>query len=154
MAGTVASPCTTASARTLSTGRRLPSTSTLWGSRRRPSTARRMASRVACRMLRLSISSTLAHAIEQHRALAWISSKSCSRRVALSFLESASPLMGCRSSKMTAAANTGPASGPRPASSTPASKQAGVSQHRLVCWLVCCLAWLARGDDLADGIGR
>ena len=38
----------------------LPSTSTLRGVRRRPSTARRIASSVACRMLRRSISSTLA----------------------------------------------------------------------------------------------
>mmetsp|Transcript_5757 Transcript_5757/g.14034 ORF Transcript_5757/g.14034 Transcript_5757/m.14034 type:complete len:458 (-) Transcript_5757:1291-2664(-) len=40
--------------------------------------------------------------------------------------------MGCRSSRMTAAANTGPASGPRPASSTPAMRPAGV-QSRATC---------------------
>jgi hypothetical protein len=74
MAGTLASPLTMASPGTLSTGRRLPSTSTLAGGRRRPSTARRMASMVACRMLSWSISSTLASAMQQHRALARISS--------------------------------------------------------------------------------
>jgi hypothetical protein len=42
-------------------------------------------------MLSRSISSTLARAIEQHSALARISSYSFSRRSAVSFLESASP---------------------------------------------------------------
>jgi hypothetical protein len=74
VAGTSASPDTIASANTSSAGRRLPSTSTLLGLRRNPCTARCIASIVACRMLRRSISSTEAIAMLQHSALAQISS--------------------------------------------------------------------------------
>ena len=106
--------------------------STITGFRRRPCTARRMASMVACRMLIWSISSTLAWAMEQHRALARISSNSFSRRASVSFFESARPAIGRRSSRMTAAATTGPTSGPRPASSTPATRPGGC-QGKLTC---------------------
>ena len=71
-------------------------------------------------MLSVSISCTDADPIAQHRARAQIWSNSRSRCKALSFLESASPVIGLRGSRITAAATTGPASGPRPASSTPA----------------------------------
>ena len=91
---TLASPLTMASAGTFSTGRRLPSTSTLAGFRRRPSTARRIASSVACRMLSASISSTLASAMQQHSALARISSNSVRASRGVSCLESVRPLIG------------------------------------------------------------
>jgi len=52
-------------------------------------------------------------------ALALICPASASRRSAVSFLESRKPLIGFSGSSITAAANTGPANGPRPASSTP-----------------------------------
>src|SRR5437870_4319305 len=43
-----------------------------------------------------------------------------SRAMGVSFLESSIPMTSKRRGNMTAAATTGPASGPRPASSTPA----------------------------------
>src|SRR6478609_8519648 len=53
-------------------------------------------------------------------------SYSSSRRCALSCLESFRPLIGVRpGGKTTAATTTGPASGPRPASSTPAKRAGG-----------------------------
>jgi len=45
-----------------------------------------------------------------------------SRLSLLSIFESAKPSIGCCGSRITAAATTGPASGPRPASSIPAIK--------------------------------
>src|SRR3989338_6029934 len=48
-----------------------------------------------------------------------MSGASRSRCFSESFLESASPAMGLLASRITAAALTGPAKGPRPASSTP-----------------------------------
>src|SRR6185312_9382681 len=48
---------------------------------------------------------------------------SASRRFSLSFLESSRPAMGRAGSRITAATTTGPAKGPRPASSTPACKE-------------------------------
>ena len=73
--------------------------------------------------------------MQKHRALARISSNKASRRLAVSFLESVRPLMGCNSSNITAAATTGPAKGPRPASSTPASNTppAQLCQGRAAC---------------------
>jgi hypothetical protein len=52
-------------------------------------------------------------------AFAVISSNSFSRFFSLSFFESFSPSMTIPAGRMTAAAHTGPATGPRPASSTP-----------------------------------
>src|SRR5699024_470464 len=48
------------------------------------------------------------------------------------------PAMGRVSSRMTAAANTGPASGPRPASSTPASRpsEGATAEKRGICMSV------------------
>src|SRR5262249_39974263 len=80
---------------------------------------------VACRMLRLSISPTDAKPTPQATALALISTSSASRVLAVSFLESSSPLgmrRGFSTSRITAAAHTGPAHRPRPASSTPPTR--------------------------------
>jgi len=70
-------------------------------------------------MLRLAISSTLAKATHQATALSWISPSSASRVLADSFLESSRPFGSFFGLRITAAALTGPAHGPRPASSTP-----------------------------------
>ena len=144
IACTLLSPFTIASAKTSSTGSWLPSTSTLLGFNRSPLTARCIAKSVACKMFSVSISSTVASAIEQHKALARIWSNKRSRFKAVSFLESAKPGMGCKSSNMTAAATTGPAKGPRPASSTPAINP-GASQTKAVCSV---------SNDFFDRIGR
>ena len=87
-----------------------------------PSSARRIARNVACRMLRQSISSRSAQPTAHASARSRISgaSRSRSRRSAPS--NRASPRMRRRGSRITAAATTGPASGPRPASSTPATR--------------------------------
>src|ERR1700681_2490220 len=50
---------------------------------------------------------------------------STSRRAAVRIFESASPRMRRAGSRITAATTTGPASGPRPASSTPAVSRGG-----------------------------
>src|SRR6266581_929001 len=77
-------------------------------------------------MLSRSISSTLAKATAQAVARSLILSARISRRSGGSTLESASPRT-CRSgSRITAAAYTGPASGPRPASSTPQTTTLGI----------------------------
>ena len=80
----------------------------------------------------------------------------------MSFLESFKPLIGLRSSKITAAATTEPASGPRPASSTPATSP-GASHESAACsvskgadflvrFLAEDLAGGLTGEDLGDGI--
>ena len=66
------------------------------------------------------------------------------RAPAVSTLESARPAIGRSSSRITAAATTGPASGPRPASSTPATRP-GASQLEAELLSAC--------EDLRDGIG-
>src|SRR5665811_2365885 len=73
---------------------------------------------------------------------------SFSRRRGVSTLESAKPLIGCKSSRITAAASTGPASGPRPASSTPATKPAA-PQASAACLTAACSAL----EHLLDRIG-
>ena len=83
------------------------------------STALFMANKLACRILISSISSTLLLAIAQAKALALISIAKASRFFSDSFLESARPVIGFLGSRITAAANTAPAKGPLPASSTP-----------------------------------
>src|SRR4051812_16987326 len=70
-------------------------------------------------MLRRSISSTLAEDTAQAVARSLMRSASTSRRSAFRTLESASPRICFAGLRITAAAYTGPASGPRPASSTP-----------------------------------
>src|SRR5690349_180069 len=96
-------------------------------------------------MFSSSISCTLAMPTEQHRAFSRILSYSLSRCSAVSCLESFRPRMRLLSSRMTAAATTGPASGPRPASSTPAINPTG-SQSRRFCFRLA-------GKDFFDGIG-
>ena len=83
--------------------------------------ARAIARWVARRMLRRSISPQSASATDQ-RTSPWPvrNSKSASRRDALSFFESSRPGQTKPAGRITAAAATGPASGPRPASSIPA----------------------------------
>ena len=100
-------------------GQRLPSIRASVGTVCSASTARRIASMVACRMLRVSISSHEHSAIAQASAYSRICGASSSRRASVSFFELRRPSIGRFGSRMTAAANTGPASGPRPASSTP-----------------------------------
>src|SRR6201746_485421 len=78
-----------------------------------------MASKLARRILMLSISATDAVATDQNNARSRISTANSSRRAAVSFLESARPTMGLAGSSTTAAAYTSPAKGPRPASSVP-----------------------------------
>ncbi len=74
----------------------------------------------ACKILTLSMVS-LSIIPTEHRAFeAAISSKSSSRLWGVSFFESSSPSMNIPAGRITAAASTGPARGPRPASSTPA----------------------------------
>src|SRR5919205_3944190 len=66
-----------------------------------------------------SISSTLAYAMDQAMARSLMRPASTSRRSGVRSLESARPFTRRAGSRITAAAYTGPASGPRPASSTP-----------------------------------
>ena len=119
-----------ADARSASTGQRLPSTSASSGATASPSQARRIASSVAWRMLSASISATSASAIAHASARSRITTASSSRRGADSSLESRSPAIGRAGSRITAAATTGPASGPRPASSIPAIRRPVVSASR------------------------
>src|SRR5438874_3311812 len=70
-------------------------------------------------MFNRSISSTLAQATDQAIARSLMRLARTSRRSGVSTLESASPRMPRAGFRMTAAAYTGPASGPRPASSMP-----------------------------------
>src|SRR4051812_37942670 len=71
-------------------------------------------------MLMRSMSSTPIVTILNAMARSRIRAASTSRRSGVSTLESASPLMRRAGSRITAATTTGPANGPRPASSTPA----------------------------------
>ena len=124
--GSMASPPTIARAFQRHSGRLpagviLPSTNTSRGSQpsfaHKASTAKVIASIVAPNMLRRSMSSTsTTPTAHWQRRLIVVSSSA--RRAAVSFLLSSRPEgRGLHSS--TAAATTGPASGPRPASSTP-----------------------------------
>jgi hypothetical protein len=129
---TFASPSTIARAETESAGQCLPSSKTSSGRTDRDSTARRMARRLACKMFKLSISSTLAQATDQASALFLMMSASRSRSRTLKTLESAIPVGARRvGSNTTAAAQTGPASGPRPASSTPQIRRTAATAEAL-----------------------
>ena len=86
------------------------------------STARRIASSVACRMLSASISATSAHADRPGERCSRICGPRAPRAAAAEHLGVAQARDGPRGSRITAAATTGPASGPRPASSTPATR--------------------------------
>ena len=83
-------------------------------------TASIMARRVARRMSVPSISAASTAATAQVTATAWIASAMRDRAVAVSSLLSARPGRTTPAGRMTAAATTGPARLPRPASSTPA----------------------------------
>lgn len=87
-----------------------------------PQTAPVIARSVACLMLIWSI--TLAsQARHETTALSRIDFRHSRRSVLVSFLESFRPQGIFAGSRMTAAATTGPANGPRPASSTPAIRR-------------------------------
>jgi hypothetical protein len=72
-------------------------------------------------MLIVSISSTSTNATLQAAAFCLISFASFSREAGSSFFESSMPIIRVPGFKITAAAQTGPASGLIPASSTPAT---------------------------------
>ena len=98
-----------------------------------------MARSAAPRMLKRSISSTLAKTTETLSALAKMISQSDSRAGARSTFESLSPSGRSSGSRMTAATPTGPASGPRPTSSTPATHRwplAKASRSKSKCGVV------------------
>ena len=73
-------------------------------------------------MFSSSISSTVAKATLYCSASRQMTSNSASRRFSVSFFESSRPGITRSRGSVTAAAHTGPASGPRPASSTPQSR--------------------------------
>ena len=73
----------------------------------------------AVRMSLSSISWAEMLATDQARAVAWIPGNRASRRFSVSFLESFRPGMSAPMGRITAAAYTGPARGPAPASSQP-----------------------------------
>ena len=77
-----------------------------------------------------SISSASTHATLYASASAQIRSNSASRRLGDSFLESFSPSSTSPGGRITAAAYTGPASGPAPASSTPHTRRYPAEKHR------------------------
>mmetsp|Transcript_53080 Transcript_53080/g.153061 ORF Transcript_53080/g.153061 Transcript_53080/m.153061 type:complete len:272 (-) Transcript_53080:48-863(-) len=108
-----------------------PSTKTASGRAGKPWMARAMAARDACRMLYRSISSTDAsamhHATRPWNLLSVSCSKSSSRFASVNFFESltadsnSNTSLSFQSNTTNAAATTGPARGPRPASSVPAT---------------------------------
>ncbi len=102
-------------------GQRLPSTQTRPGATASPRIARRIASSEASRMFNTSISAASTQPMAQALACQPDSRAPVVRAPrGVSCLESRRPAMGRRGSRITAAATTGPARGPRPASSTPA----------------------------------
>ena len=117
-----ASPFTTVRKGRVSWAKRLPSTSRNSGGSAIAATARRMARKLACRMLISSISAAEASPMPKLSAPARMRSADSSRCPAVRAFESAIPSMRLPGVNMTAAATTGPASGPRPASSTPAKR--------------------------------
>src|SRR5438128_1997054 len=117
-----ASPSMMATCGTPSSGQGSPSTRTSLGVTPRWLRARRMARMEARRMFQRSISRTLAAPTPIAAARARITTASRSRARLVSSLESASPRIGWHcGGNTTAAATTGPARGPRPASSMPAT---------------------------------
>src|SRR5437867_2303567 len=98
-----------------------PSTTTWFGATARCLSARRIASTLACRMLKRSISRTDAAPMPTPSAFAMILPTSFSRCLIVSCLESFTPGIARFWGGMTTAqATTGPARGPRPTSSIPA----------------------------------
>src|SRR5262249_33457361 len=80
-------------------------------------------------MLRRSMSPTSTTPMPMPSAQAWIFPASSSRSAALSFFESSTPRSLTSRGRMTAAARTGPASGPTPTSSTPATRVSPAAQR-------------------------
>ena len=119
ISGTVASPLTMAAHGTASGRRKRPSISTSSGWTRRARRARHIASSDAWWMLMRSISSAehqpVAHAVARRR----ITAAAAARSSAVSCFESFRQAAGNPRGSTTAAAVTGPARGPRPASSIP-----------------------------------
>src|SRR5579884_769307 len=121
IAGSMASPSTIARAgQGASSGTCVPSISASCGTGASAASARAMPSRVARKMLCRSMSSTLTSTTLNASARSRMRAASAARRAGPSTFESASPRMRRAGSSITAATTTGPASGPRPASSTPA----------------------------------
>ena len=114
-----ASPSTRVSHLQGRAGASLPSTSANSAATASALTARAMARWVAWRILTRSISPTLASPTPTATAISMMRGNSASRVCASSCLESFSPLGMRVRPRITAAATTGPAKGPRPASSTP-----------------------------------
>ena len=103
-------------------GMRKASTRMASGSGAIASTARRMASRDARWMFKVSISAGSTKHTDHASARAVMRSFRRSRSSALSIFESASPGMWASGSSTTAPATTGPARHPRPTSSQPAMR--------------------------------
>ena len=101
---------------------RFPSIRAKSGRRESPSMASCMALIRALRISVRSISSASTRATDQASALCWMSGKSASRFFSVSFLESFRPGMSAPWARITAAAYTGPARGPAPASSQPQTR--------------------------------
>ena len=116
------SPPITASQSHGVSSRSRPSTNTCCGISGKPCTARLSAHSDACRILSRSIRAVDPNATA-NEDVAQIFSNSSSRRSGVSRLESSMPFGIRLGSSTTAAATTGPASGPRPASSQPATGQ-------------------------------
>mmetsp|Transcript_2548 Transcript_2548/g.10072 ORF Transcript_2548/g.10072 Transcript_2548/m.10072 type:complete len:292 (+) Transcript_2548:113-988(+) len=131
----LASPLTIASARSAKGGgTRLPSINTQSAFVLSPSTLRAMASMVASRMLISSMRSwSITHTDLSTRSSAMSSSNTASRSSSVICLLSLMASMTRSSGNTHAAATTGPASGPRPASSTPQTTALPASQHRRSC---------------------
>ena len=89
-----------------------------------------IARRVASRMLTRSIVSWSTTPTPTASARSWITAKSSSRRSGVRSLESARLATRRSGARITAAATTGPASGPLPASSIPATRPTPERQAR------------------------
>ena len=100
----------------------MPSTRRVSGLGSRAFTARAIASREAFRILNSSIYSRETTPTAVAKASPWITTKASSLALAVIIFESLTPGTSGLGGKITAAATTGPANGPRPASSTPAIK--------------------------------
>ena len=81
-------------------------------------------------MFTRSISSAVAQPMPKASAFSWITGNSASRFFSESFFESLSPGMSQSGGRITAAAHTGPAKGPRPASSMPHTAEKPCSPAR------------------------
>ena len=119
ISGTSASPLTMAVHGTSSGSRKRPSISTSSGCTRRARSARHIASSEALWMLMRSISSAEHQPVAQAEARRRITAAAAARSSAASCFESFRQATGNPRGSTTAAAVTGPASGPRPASSIP-----------------------------------